>query len=449
MKAGDTMTKKKSSLFSLSWPIYIELLFIMFLGVADTLMLSQYSDLSVAAVGNGKEVSRLFIVVLNVASVGVGVVVSQYLGSNDLTQAKKAMKTGIFGNVLIAFILIAIIQFFGVSIFRMLNTSPEIFADSLLYLRIISFGFLFLAVTQAAGFGFKAFGHPKVVMYIVAGMNVLNVILNYLFIFGAGPFPELGVEGAAYATFASKGFAFILTLIFLWRYLKIVPFFLRFKPLKKYYVKILKIGLPSAGEHFVHRFSLVVILGFLNTIGTSALTAHIYVQNMMMPVVIFSLAVAQGNQVIIGWNVGARNFDDAHTQTLKTLRVAITFVLIVSTAIFINSNYILGFFTDNPEVIALGRRALFIGIFLEVGRMSNIVVIHALRAAGDVIFPVVIAMFSMLSLMVGLSYLLGVRWELGLVGIFIALATDEIIRGTLVFIRWIKGSWRDKQVVGT
>ncbi len=441
------MEKKKSSLFSLSWPIYVELLFIMFLGVADTLMLSQYSDLSVAAVGNGKEVSRLFIVILNVASVGVGVVVSQYLGANDLAQAKKAMKTGIFGNVLVAFILVLIIQFFGSTIFRLINTGPEIFNDSLLYLRVVSLGFLFLAATQAAGFGFKAFGHPKVVMYIVAAMNILNVLLNYLLIFGVGPFPELGVAGAAYATFASKAFAFFVTLFYLWRYLKIVPFFLRFKPLKKYYLKIMKIGLPSAGEHFVHRFSLVVILGFLNTIGTSALTAHIYVQNMMMPVVIFSLAVAQGNQVIIGWNVGARDFDNAHTQTLQTLRIAIVFVLVASTAMFLNSHRILGVFTDNPEVIQMGRRALFIGIFLEVGRMSNIVVIHALRAAGDVIFPVVIAMFSMLSIMIGVSYVLGVRWELGLVGIFIGLASDELIRGTLVFIRWIKGSWRGKAVV--
>ncbi len=442
------MKTQKNTLFSLSWPIYIELLFIMFLGVADTIMLSQYSDLSVAAVGNGKEVSRLFIVILSVASVGVGVVVSQYLGANDLSQAKKAMKTGIFGNILIAFLLVIIIQIFGATIFRIINTGPEIFNDSLLYLRIVSLGFLFLAATQAAGFGFKAFGHPKVVMYIVGAMNILNVLLNYLLIFGVGPFPELGVAGAAYATFASKVFAFFVTLYFLWSYLKIVPFFLRFKPLKKYYLKIMKIGLPSAGEHFVHRFSLVVIIGFLNTIGTSALTAHIYVQNMMMPVVIFSLAVAQGNQVIIGWRVGAHDYEAAHAQTLRTLRIAIVFVLIVSTTMFLNSQRILGIFTDNPEIIAMGRRALFIGIFLEIGRMSNIVVIHALRAAGDVIFPVVIAMFSMISIMIGVSYLLGVRWELGLVGIFIGLASDELLRGTLVFIRWLKGSWRGKQVVG-
>jgi len=174
-------------------------------------------------------------------------VVSQYLGAGDIFQAKKAMKTGIFGNILIALVLVVFIQIFAPYIFEIINTGPEIYSDALLYLRVVSFGFLFLAATQASSFGFKAFGHPKVVMYIVGGMNIVNVILNALLIFGLGPFPELGVEGAAYATFISKGVAFFATLFFLWRYLKIQPFFLKFKPLRKYYFKIVKIGLPSAG----------------------------------------------------------------------------------------------------------------------------------------------------------------------------------------------------------
>ncbi|MFW5894418.1 MAG: MATE family efflux transporter [Bacillota bacterium] len=442
------MEEKKTTLFALSWPIYIELVFIMFLGVADTLMLSQYSDVSVATVGNAQRVSSLFIVILNVSAVGVGVVVSQYLGARDVFQAKKAMKTGIFGNVLVALLLVIVLQIFGGLIFRIVNTDADIFESSLFYLRVISLGFLFLAVTQASGAGFKAFGHPKVVMYIVGAMNLMNVFLNYLLIFGIGPFPELGVEGAAYATFLSKGFAFLATLFFLWKYLRIQPFFLKFKPLKKYYVKIMKIGLPGAGEHFVYQFSQVVILSFLNTIGTLALTTQVYVQNMMMPVMIFSLAVAQGNHVIIGWRVGAREYDAAYIRTIKTFRVALVFVLIASTLMYLNSEWLLGIFTDNASIIAMGRRALLIGVFLEVGRMSNLVVIHALRASGDVIYPVVIAIFSMLLVMIGFSYFFGLTLELGLVGIFIGLASDEILRGILVFIRWVKGSWREKRVVG-
>ncbi len=441
------MENQKTSLFKLSWPIYIELLFIMFLGVADTLMLSQYSDLSVATVGNAQRVSGLFIVILNVAAFGVGVVVSQYLGAQDESQAKKAMKTGLFGNVLVALLLIFLIQMFGAVIFRVINTDPEIFDMSLFYLRVVSLGFLFIAVTQAAGSGFKAFGRPKVVMYIVAAMNLFNVLFNFLLIFGVGPFPELGVRGAAYATFASKGFAFALTLFFLWRYLRIQPFFLRFAPLRTYYVKIMKIGLPGAGEHFVYQFSQVVLLGFLNTIGTLALTTQVYVHNMMMPVMIFSLAVAQGNQVIVGWRVGAKAYDEAHTRTLKTVRTAFIFVVIASTTMYLNSERLLGIFTDSPEIISMGRRALLIGIFLEMGRMTNLVVIQALRASGDVIYPVVIAMFSMLTVMIGFSYLFGLRLEFGLAGIFIGLATDEILRGILVLYRWLRGTWRGKRVV--
>jgi len=440
------MDQKKTNLLSLSWPIYIELLFTMFLGVADTLMLARYSDFSVAAVGNAQRVIGLFIVILNVASLGVGVVVSQYLGAGDEDQAKKAMKTGLFGNVLVALLLAVLLQIFGSLLFTIINTDQTIFNESLYYLRIVSTGLLFVALTQAAGAGFKAFGRPKVVMYIVAAMNILNVLLNFLLIFGIGFFPELGSRGAAYATLTSRIFAFALTLYFLWKYLRIQPFFLKFAPLKKYYVKIMKIGLPGAGERFVYQFSQVVVLGFLNTIGTLAVTTQIYVHNLMMPVMIFSLAVAQGNQVIVGWRVGAKDYEDAHHRTLKTVRLAFIFVIFASSFMYFNSGWLLSLFTDNQDIIAMGQRAMLIGIFLEMGRMTNLVVIQALRASGDVIFPVVIAIFSMISAMIGLSYLFGIHFGLGLAGIFIGLAADEILRAILVLIRWLRGEWRGKRV---
>jgi Na+-driven multidrug efflux pump len=208
----------------------------------------------------------------------------------------------------------------------------------------------------------------------------------------------------------------------------------------------MKIGLPGAGERFVYQFSQVVVLGFLNTIGTLAVTTQIYVHNLMMPVMIFSLAVAQGNQVIVGWRVGAMDYKDAYERTLKTVRLAFIFVIFASSFMYFNSGWLLGLFTDNPVIIEMGQRAMLIGIFLEMGRMANLVVIQALRASGDVIFPVIIAIISMLSAMIGLSYLFGIHLGYGLAGIFIGLAADECLRGILVMIRWLRGKWKDKRV---
>ncbi len=440
------MVRESKSLFQLSWPIYIELLFFMLMGVADTLMLSQYSDLSVAAVGNAQRITSLFTVLLNVVAIGVGVVVSQYLGAQKEADAKMAIKSGLYSNTLIALVLVVIIQIFGRSIFHLINTDAEIFDASLLYLRIFSLGLLFIAMTQASGAGFKSFGQTKLLMVIVGVSNVLNVILNAFIIFGLWIFPELGETGAAISSVISKAAGLTIALIFLYKRLGVHPFFLRFQPMAVHFVKIIKIGLPSALEAFVYQFTQVILLSFINIIGTYALTAHVYIQNMMMPVLVFALALAQGNQVIVGWRVGAKNYEGAYQRTIHTLKFAILIVLTIATLMYLNAEWILSIFTDDEQIINAAVRSMQVVIVLEVGRLSNLVVIQALRASGDVVFPVIIAIFSMLGIAIGLSYVFGVRLEFGLVGIFIGLAADECMRGLLVFIRWLRRDWEGKRV---
>jgi len=437
----------QKNLFKLSWPIYIELLFFMLMGIADTLMLSQYSDLAVASVGNANRIVGLFTVLLNVVAIGVGVVVSQYIGAGEKKEAKSAIKAGIYSNFLIGIIIFLVLQTLGSLIFRIINVDASIVSDSLLYLRIVSFGLLFLSITQATSSGFKSFGMTKTIMVVVGATNVLNVILNFFLIFGIGPFPELGVRGAAISTTFSKGIMVIVALTLLYKRLGVHPFFVHFRPLRVHFTKIIKIGLPSAAEHFTYQFTQVIILGFVNTIGVAAVTTQIYVQNLTMPVLVFALAVAQGNQVIVGWHVGAREYDDAYKRTLRSLKIAVAGVVVIVLVMYFNASHLLRFFTDDETIISMGQRVMTVVIFLEMGRLSNLVVIQSLRATGDVIFPVVIGIMSMFGVSVVLSYVLGLHFGLGLIGIYIGFAADEITRGTLVFIRWLRKDWIGKRVI--
>ncbi len=437
---------RKTNLFKLSWPIYIELLFVMLIGVVDTFMLSQYSDLSVAAVANGRRIISLFTVLLNVVAIGVGVVVSQYLGKGDRPEAKNAIKTGILSNAVISITLVLLIQTFAYGLLVMIQTEEVIFSDALAYLRIRAVGLVFIALTQATSHGFKSFGRTKLVMVIVGLSNILNIILNAFLIFGFAFAPELGVTGAAIASSVSKGAALLIALIFLYRKLGVHPFFLRLSPLRKHFAKIFRIGIPSASEQFFYHFAQVILLTFLNIIGPIALTTHEYIHNMMMPVLVFALAVAQGNQVIVGWHVGGRDYEGAYRRTIRTLKIAIVIVISIATFVYFQAEHILSIFTDNEEIIGLGKQAMLIVIVLEFGRLSNLVVIQALRASGDVIYPVVIAVFSMFGAGVGVAYLLGISLGYGLLGIVAGLAADECVRGALVFQRWLRRQWVGKRV---
>ena len=102
---------------------------------------------------------------------------------------------------------------------------------------------------------------------------------------------------------------------------------------------------------------------------------------------------------------------------------------------------------SNTSVVNLGHKIMFICIFLEIGRTANLVIINSMRAAGDVKFPTYLGMASMWGVSVLLGYLFGIVFDFGLVGIWIAMALDEIVRGVVVYIRWKRGTWRGKRIV--
>ena len=441
------MNTKDKSIFKLTWPIYLELLFFMLMGIADTLMLSQYDDLAVAAVGNANRLVFLFTVLLNIVALGVAVVVSQYLGAKKGKEARDSIRVGMYVSLLIGTTVFFLVQLLGRTFFNIINTDAIILNDALNYLRVVALGVIFLGISQTISAGLKSHGQTKIIMTVVGITNLLNVIMNFFLIFGIWIFPELGIMGAAYATTFSKFVTMIVALIVLYKRINVHPFRVPLSMFHEHFFKIVKIGVPSALEQFVYQFMQVMILSFLNMIGVLAVTAQVYVFNLVLPILVFSLAISQGNQILVGWYVGEKDFDGAYKRTLKTLKFSIFVVLGLVLFMYFNSPWLLSIFTDDPEIIRLGRRAMFVVIFLEIGRLSNLVVIQALRAAGDVIYPVIIATFSMLGVSLSVAYLFGVHLGYGIVGIFMGLAADEILRGTLVFIRWIKKKWVGKDVV--
>ena len=109
--------------------------------------------------------------------------------------------------------------------------------------------------------------------------------------------------------------------------------------------------------------------------------------------------------------------------------------------------YTMGLFTDDTHIISLGQKVLFVCIFMEMGRTANLVVINSMRAAGDIKFPTYLGMASMWGVAVLFGYIFGIVLDMGLIGIWIGMAMDEILRGIIVFSRWLKGGWRNRSVV--
>ncbi len=429
----------EKNLYKLTWPIFVELLFFILMGSLDTLMLSQYSDRAVAAVGITNQMIGLFGIFLNIVATGTTVVVSQFLGALKDKEAKGAIKSGFVLNTIIGVIAFGGLFFLGEGILRLINTDASLMGFAMQYLRWAAFSLIFFSMGQAAAAGFRAYGKPRYVMYVTIVANVLNVLLNYILIFGNFGAPALGVLGAAYATVFSRLFIFVVLAFLMIKVLGIRIYRLEYSSV--YAKRILRIGIPSGTENVLWNISQIILISFVNTMGLDALIARTYVITIMQMVLLFSLSLANANAIIIGYHVGEQTLEEAYERTFKTMRIALGSVIAATVTINLFAIPILSLFTANSDVLRLGQQLMLISLANEIGRTLNLLFIFSLRSANDSVFPVIMGVISMYGISVMMGYVLGVVLGFGVVGIFIAMSMDELFRGAFMSIRWKRKTW--------
>ncbi|MCX7922637.1 MAG: MATE family efflux transporter [Clostridia bacterium] len=439
---------KNLALFSLTWPIFIEILLRMLLGNVDTIMLSRYSDNAVASVGVSNQIITMIIVLYSVVSSGATVLISQYLGAQRKEKASEVAGASLTLSLLFGLILSLILVVMGRGILKAMNVPDELMGDSLQFLRIVGGMSFIQALIAAVSAIIRSHGNTRVSMYVAVGMNILNVIGNSFFVFGLAGAPILGVTGVAISTTFSQTAGLIVMLVLMVKHLKLKISLGYIFPIPKEALRnILKIGIPSAAEGMVYNISQLAITYIINMIGTTALTTKVYAWNIMWFVMLFGIAIGQGTQIINGHYIGAGENDKAYKTCLRSLKIALLVSLGMAALIAALSKPLMGIFTKDPAIISLGSSLLLLTLFLETGRAFNVVINNSLRAAGDAKFPVYMGVLSMLGVSVTLSYVLGISFDMGLIGIWIALSVDEWIRGLIMLWRWRSRVWEKMSFV--
>ncbi len=444
----DIAEKKEMNLFTITWPIFIEVFLYMLMGNVDTMMLSRVSDNSVAAVGVSNQIISIAIVLFDFVAAGSSIIIAQYLGAKKENEAFTVGSIAIGINILFGLSISIIMFFFSNFFLEMMNIPRNLQDIAKIYLMVVG-GFLFIqSAMMAAGTVLRSYKYTKDAMYITLGMNILNIIGNSIFIFGLFGAPKIGVTGVAISTVVSKCIGFVVLMILLSKRLKYTYELKKFFHFKKEYVKkILKIGVPSAGEHLAYNISQVMVTFFVTMMGTQALATKVYAQNLSVFIFLFAVSVGIGTQILVAHLVGAGKNDDAYYQCIRSLKISLVVTLSLAGTFAILGKTLMGLFTDNPDIIHLGATLLLLNVLLEPGRTFNLVVISALKATGDVTFPVVMGIVSMWGISVSLSYVLGITLGLGLVGVWIAYAVDEWLRGYIMIKRWRNRTWEKKIMV--
>ncbi|MCU9614481.1 MATE family efflux transporter [Caldibacillus lycopersici] len=439
---------QEQSLFSISWPLFIEITLHMSTGIIATLILSGYADNAVAGVGVANQILNIFILVFNVTAIGATILIGQNLGAGKLNQARRLARTAFGVNFWVGIFMTLVVFFLGGIFLKFYGLSGEVYQYALTFLQVTGLSLFLEAISLAISAVLRSYGYTKETMVVTVIMNFISIIGYFIAIKGLFGLPVTGVVGVSWSIFAARVFLIVALLILVYRKIALRLYVKDIFSMNKEDVKgILAIGIPSAGENLSYQFSQVVLTSFVAVIGDAALAARVYILNISMVCFLFTMAIAQGTQLLIARYIGAKQYDRALKRGIKTLKIAMIASTAVSLIVALIGEPILEVFTNDPEIIAVGLPVLWAIVFIEPGRAMNIVLMGALKSTGDVRFPVIIGVITMWGVAVAFGYLFGITLGFGLLGIWIAQGLDEWVRGIFACKRWLTKPWERKQTV--
>lgn len=439
---------QKGYLQKMIWPIFIELILQMLVGNVDQIMVGKYSANSVGAIANANQIMNLLIIIFSVICTATTIIISLYLGAGNKKKVEQTYTLSIFINFIFSLIISFVFLVFGRQILEWLKVPYDIIGETESYIKIIG-SFIFLqSIYLTFGAILRSNTFMKYSMIVSFIVNAINIGGNFILINGFGNIPAMGVAGAAVSSNISRFIGVIVIYIIFrkktgakLRLSHIYPFpFGEFK-------KLMGIGIPSGGESLSYNLSQIAIQRMINTFGSAIISTKAYASIFANFSYVYGAAVSQAGQIMVGYLIGAGDVENTEKRVWKTLRIAMITAFVISIVIFFISDYCFGFFTDNREVIELGKKIMFIDIFLELGRSCNMIFVRALSAAGDIKFPITLGIINVWLVAVLGGFILSEVFGLGLVGIWIAMTADECIRGIIFIFRWKSGVWKNKKII--
>ena len=435
-------TRSSPRLVALAAPLLLELLLAMLVGIAGTALAARLSDAHGAGFALAHHVFGALFLLFRIVGAGAGVVLTQALGAGRRDEADRVARALLGAGTWIGLAVAAPAALAAAPLMRLMNAPPEVLPLAATLLVALAPVLVLDAWTASLTSVLRSHLRARDTLAVMAAMQALQLVLMGPLMLGWGAIPALGLPGFALAVLLSRALAVGL-LLALWRArLGLVPqagdwWRWRAPELRA----VARIGLPGAAENAAYRLAFLVSVAVVGQMGAGALATQAYAQQVIMVVLLFGLATGLSVEVIVGHLVGAGRLHEAHALVKRALARGLAVSVAVAVTAALLGPWVMPLFTQDAAIAAAAVTLLWWTVLLEPGRTFNLVVINALRAAGDARYPVQVGAVSMAVVLAGGSWLLGDVAGLGLVGVWIAYAADEWLRGLLMWRRWVRLAW--------
>lgn len=433
---------------TLALPAMIENILQVLIGVVDTYFIGIIGTEAIAGVGVTNLIMNIYIAFFLALGVGTTAIVSRNIGSNNVENANNAVRQSILMALGIGTVFGIINLVFSKNILLILGAEERVIQYALPYFLSVAVPIVFLCLMMVLSSSLRGAGDTKTPMKIAVVANIINIVLDYILIFGIFNFTGLGILGAGIATTISRIVGVILLLIKInSNKTKIhIDIFGKWHIDKDILKSITKIGLPAAVEKLIMRLGQLVYGGMIIKIGTEAYAAH----NIAGTIETFSYLPGMGFGVaaatLVGQNLGAKKTDEAHKFGLISYFFATGFMVVVGVIFYIFAPFLASLFSKDLEVIDLVVKVLRIVALVQPFLCITLVITAALQGAGDTKFPMYSTFIGIWGVRVLGVYLLGIKLNWGLVGVWLAISLDIIVRGIILMIRFMNGKWKEIKI---
>lgn len=448
-----TIQEIRRKIYSLILPITIASILEMTTGLVSMAMIGRIntgSSVAVDAIGISSRITQIIWALFKGITTGAAVFVAQAYGANNSKKLKQVIMQTIISSIILVVVLQQIIFWKGNLLLSIFNPSEHLLQNGALYLKTVSFGLPFLTIMLAVAASLQGMGNAKTPMHIAFIVNVINIVLSFLLIFGHLGLPSMGLRGAAVATVIAQFCGAMLGIYVLFNKNGILNSQLHKRFLKfdiKQVFEIYKVGIPTSMESIFWQVAAIILTKAILTFGETPFAAHqfgLQAESISyMPAAGFGVAAT----TFIGQALGAKNKEQGKAYLKETIKGTLWVTVFCSSILVFFPTLLMRLLTPNLEIINLGAKYLLIMGLVQIPQNVSGVLNGALRGAGYTRVPMYVACAGLWGIRVPLTLLLTFIFHFSIIAIWIVMGIDLIVRFILSFTIYRKKDIYNRELV--
>lgn len=435
---------KENKILALAIPATIENVLQTAVGFIDALMISRIGLVAVTAVGIANTILNVYLALFIALGVGASALIAQKIGAKQPDEAQKVTNQAVMLTLAVSLLLGIISIFFGESLLRVMGASEAVLQEALQFFMVVGGGALFMGLMTIFGSILRATGDTKSPMKISVVVNIGNVVIDYILIFGLGPIPALGVLGTAIGTVLSRGLGCWLLYRKVQQSESPVDHASLFN--SGNYRPLVNLSIPATLERLVMRLGQVLYFGLIVSISAKTFAAHSIAGNIESFTYMPAYGLATAATTLVGNAVGAGESQQAKRYGYSAAKYGVIFMSLLGVVLFFGAPFFASLFTSDQEALRQIVIALRIDAFAQPGLAISLITTGALQGMGDTKSPLYSTAFGMWGIRVVGVIVLSKYLGLGIAGIWLSIAIDLYLR-SLFLVYKFNHNLSDKRII--